>query len=57
MGNTLTILKSKPRAYVITPQGFKLVPPKAKKKHPQLSSRLIHVEMLFASDTKSGSPA
>lgn len=57
MGKTPTVRKSKWRTYAITPQGFKPVPSRAKKKPPQPSSRVIHVEMLFASDTKTGSPA
>lgn len=55
--DTPTVRKSKWRTYAITPQGFKPVPSWAKKKPPQPSSRVIHVEMLFASDTKTGSPA
>lgn len=57
MRKTPTVRKSKSRTYEITPQGLKLVPPRAKKKPPQPSSRVIHVEMLFASDAKTGSSA
>lgn len=65
-GHQPMILKIAPRApksqtFEITPQGFKLVPPRPKSqlkcKPLEPSGRVITVEMLFAPAAKSGGPA